>query len=262
MTSLEVIQANRSIHILCSGDATIQLSDLLRRIWENGSIDLALFFGSLGHLFVLPREKSTIRRGIREADHLLSQRHATRPGNEAIIWALLNNNPSQHDDVDLWSCQKHVQTAFLMSSAPCIRKSPGYSCAPANPVIKPVRRNININNRPYHIPVKYHHGYDGKGSWVGTITANDLWSQWLFIDMTPDALRRYEENYNTYSKSTNVAEMLEGSPGSEEDLDFPPESLLPDWLDIDVSCRTIEGRLQARSLFRANYYQLASSQGR
>lgn len=134
--------------------------------------------------------------------------------------------------------------------------------SPAYPETKPVRQKININNRPYHFPVKYHNGYDGKGSWVGTITDNGLWSQWLFIDMTPDALRRYEENYNTYSKSTNVAGMLEGIPGSEGDLDFPPESLLPDWLDIDVSCRAIEGRLQVRSLFWANYYPLASSQGR
>lgn len=123
----------------------------------------------------------------------------------------------------------------------CILKSPGYSWAPVNPVTKPVRRKININNRPCHFPVKYHIGYDGEGSWVGTIPDNGLWNQWLFIDMTPDALPRYEENYNTYSKSTIVAELLEGSPGSEGDLDFPPESLLPDWLDIDVSCRTIEG---------------------
>ncbi|EFY91995.1 hypothetical protein J3458_018967 [Metarhizium acridum] len=69
-------------------------------------------------------------------------------------------------------------------------------------------------------------------------------SQWLFLDMTPDVLQRYEENYNTYSKSTNVAEFLEEGDGSDGDLDFPPESLLPDWLDIDVSCRTIEGLLE------------------
>ncbi|KAI4236642.1 MAG: hypothetical protein LQ349_002415 [Xanthoria aureola] len=118
-TMLEAIRGSRSIHILCAGDQTVQLVELLRTVHRAGNVDMVVLLGSAQHL--LPASNSNTAKPIEEIGHLLSQRHASRQNDEIVIWGLVSNMKAPGDVVQLWKARERVATAFLMSSAPRIK---------------------------------------------------------------------------------------------------------------------------------------------
>ena len=92
-TMLEAIRGNqnKSIYILCAGDHTVRLVDLLRTIYEVGAVDLAVLLGSAQYL--LPSANPDSAKPVKVAGQLLSQRHASRKNDEITIgacWATSN----------------------------------------------------------------------------------------------------------------------------------------------------------------------------
>ena len=178
---LEAIQGNRSIHILCADDHTVQLVDLLETVHEKGAVDLAVLLGSAQHL--LPSSASNSAKPIEEVGHLLSQRHASRKNDEVIIWGLVSNMKAPADILQLWKIREQVATAFLMSSAPRIDGSPGYGWAPATPYIRPQRREVKLPEDQMHVYSVRYPSYDGRGSYLARITSQGLRGLWLVHDM-------------------------------------------------------------------------------
>jgi hypothetical protein len=75
------------------------------------------------------------------AANLLSRRHASRFGDDIVIWSLLTSDTPYYDAVDWW--KSHVEAfnlliypSFLVSSAPRITGIDGLSWAPSKPGIQ------------------------------------------------------------------------------------------------------------------------------
>ena len=180
-TMLEAIRANKSIHILCAGDQTIRLVDLLRTVHDEGAVDLAVLLGSAQHL--LPSADSVSAKPIEEVGHLLSQRHASRNNDEITIWGLLSKLKAPKNVLQFWEASEQVNTAFLMSSAPRVKGIYGYGWAPLTPYIRPQRREVQLDESGLQVYSVRYPSYDGRGSLNARITPQGLWSLWLVHDL-------------------------------------------------------------------------------
>lgn len=182
-TMLEAIRGNASIHILCAGDHTIRLVDLLRKIHDEGAVDLAVLLGSAQHL--LPSADSSAAKPIEEVGHLLSQRHASRKDDEIVIWGLLSDLKAPKSALQLWESNqdKHVSTAFLMSSAPRLKGTTAYGWAPVTPYIRPQHREVKLVEGGKQVYNVRYPSYDGRGSYRARITPQGLEGMWLAHDL-------------------------------------------------------------------------------
>lgn len=213
-TMLEAIRGNESLHILCANDQTIRLVKLLQTIYDEGAVDLAVLLGSVQHL--LPSTDLGSAKPIEEVGHLLSQRHASRENDEIIIWGLLSSLKATTNVMQFWKANENVNTAFLMSSAPRLKGSPGYGWAPETPYVRPQRREVPCNDRAMHVYSVRYPSYDGRGSYSGRITSRGLQSFWLVHEL--------EHDYISELCSTCVREMV------------PTQ-----WIDRDSEDRPIQG---------------------
>lgn len=191
-TMLEAIRGNKAIHILGHNDKAIRLTDMLRKIHGEGSIDLAVLLGSAQHL--LPSSNASSSKALEETGHLLSQRHASRKNDEIIIWGLLSNLTAPKDVVQLWEAHGKVHgkvnTAFLISSAPRIQSHPSLGWAPETPYIRPQHRRVSMEiDRQQEYNVRYP-SYDGRESYAASITPQGLWSKWLVHDLDRELIRK------------------------------------------------------------------------
>lgn len=71
---LEATRGSRAIHLQCKDDRTISLTDILRKVHQEGAIDLAVLVGSAQRL--LPSSDPGRAKTVEEASYMLSQRHA------------------------------------------------------------------------------------------------------------------------------------------------------------------------------------------
>ncbi|KAL1614399.1 hypothetical protein SLS56_012110, partial [Neofusicoccum ribis] len=78
---------------------------------------------------------------VEEASMLLSHRQASREGDDVVIWSLLVDENAYHSAEKFWLSRcditrapaDNINTGFLISSAPRIKKVPGLGWAPATP---------------------------------------------------------------------------------------------------------------------------------
>jgi hypothetical protein len=172
----------------------ISLTELFCRILNEGAIDLALLLGSAQHLH--PSHFSAAI-SVEDAGLLLSQRHASRPGDEVVIWELLNCLKGENSAINLWKSQRCIRTGFLMSSAPRI-ESAGYRWAPSAPSIRPQLRTVSLNDDQssdqQHYMVCYQ-PYGGGGSYIAGNIDGGLQGKWLVQDMNASLLAGYREGF-------------------------------------------------------------------
>lgn len=240
-TMLEAVSGSGSIHILCSGDHTISLVDLLRKVHREGAIDLAVLLGSAQHL--VPSSIAGSAKAIEEASFLLSQRHASRADDEIIIWSLLNNGPAHKEALRLWKAQSQVQTAFLISSAPRIDMTPGYGWAPRSPYIRPQARMVNLNDLDkQHYTVRYP-SYDGQGSFTAQITDNGLLGKWLAWDMDSTVISAYRDDF-CYRNSFLADGSIDLHTGSDRKLYEQPDTANA----CDIICKLLTSHGNVRVL--------------
>jgi hypothetical protein len=241
-TFLEATRANRSIQILCKHDATIPSLELLRRVLAEGSLELAVLIGGASHL--LPAADGVLGRTIEDSGYTLSLRHASRPGDDVVIWSLLHDSIHPSNIVELWGGQKEVRTGFLMSSAPRV-KLPCRSWAQSTPTIKPQIRRVICTQIVQHYTVSYH-GYDGRGSLIGRITPSGLQAKWFFMDMDNMSVDNCRENYGHKSPfvwsggESHFHDVGDQISDDDEIYDYP---------DVVLACEVISALLK-RSLVR------------
>jgi hypothetical protein len=162
-TFLEAMRGRSHLHLLCKYEKSVSVRFLLETVLRSGSLDLLGLFADAHHL-VPNREKSLWHsqrmqglEGIvstEVAACLLSRRHASREGDEIVIWSLLCGGPPHQTAEAFWqqhqavspsylsspelfeSDSKYINTAFLVSTAPRM-KIDGLRWAPARPAPEP-----------------------------------------------------------------------------------------------------------------------------
>ena len=233
---LEAIRGNRAIHILCSNDQTIRLTDLLRRIHQDGAVDLAVLLGSAQHL--LPNSDAGSALKVEETGHLLSQRHASRSNDEITIWSLLSNLKAHKEAISIWMGHAGVNTAFLMSSAPRIHGHHGYGWAPATPYVRPQRRSVDLGGgQKQQYSVRYP-SYDGRGSYCANITPQGLQGKWLALSCSEQHVYELCENAE---EEKNIALWMDRDPEIPSLLsDVPLATKLFERPDYVKACQALK----------------------
>ena len=189
-TLLEAMRGRAHIHLLCKEDRTLNYQENLKVVHRNGRIDIAILALSAQHLlphtqrdeldlFDKPNtDEPTIAElgfvDLSEASILLGHRHATRDGDDIVIWSLLANEKAINDASELWRSQigRQVKTGSLMSSLPRIQSQMGLGWAPTCPTIHS-QSAFEPNRGDFYL------AYDGLNSGTGTITSEGLQAKWL-----------------------------------------------------------------------------------
>ena len=206
-TLLEAMRGRNNIFLLCAGNQVLSLKKTLEAVCERGRIDLAILFLSAQHLLpaeeindyniglgsMSSREDELRQSGfisLGEASILLSHRHATRDGDDIVIWSLLAHERAIKDVMELWKSQvgSIIRTGFLMSSAPRIQGQTGWSWAPSSPTLH-LSPSTDLNQNTYL-------AYDGESSQGGLITSEGLQATWLVYEFhsTSDENLKFPHN--------------------------------------------------------------------
>ncbi|KAL7896207.1 hypothetical protein HDV63DRAFT_413242 [Trichoderma sp. SZMC 28014] len=151
-TLLEALRGRHNLHLLCKHDVVVSLRDVLRDVCNNGCIEVAALFLSAQHLlpsqpyvhgksndhpsqstkWIVDRRKGFV--DIKEAASLLSHRHASRPGDEVVIWSLLTGDKVFSEAESLWLSQERgIPSGWLVSSYERLEHVKGLSWAPSRP---------------------------------------------------------------------------------------------------------------------------------
>lgn len=173
-TLLEGLRARRNIHILCKDDHIIGLNQLLEIVLHRGCIDIAVAFLSARHL-LRAAQLATNYKGLvstEEAASLLSHRHASRPGDEIVIWGLLSGDEVFQTAEDFWQSNNvdHISTAFLVSDIPRVSGIKGLSWAPSRPNLP-----LMLDSDPDTLLLPY----ETNKSCSGHVSKSGLEAEWL-----------------------------------------------------------------------------------
>ncbi|CAG8956645.1 hypothetical protein HYFRA_00011956 [Hymenoscyphus fraxineus] len=210
-TLLEAMRGRQNIHLLFKNDIILPFKQMLENVLREGSIDLAILFGTAQHLipFQLPRNDAMndamnpftrmLRRGyvsIEEAGCLLNHRYASRPGDGVVIWSLMCDEKASHSPEDLWRTRKNatftsmVNTGFLMSSVPRIGDTsdcPGLNWAPARPDLQ-ARSSVSGESEARF------RSFDGGESNPGRMTEKGFKADWSMSIIKRPSLRESISN--------------------------------------------------------------------
>ncbi len=114
---------------------------------------------------------------IGEAAALLSHRHATRDGDDLLIWSLLIGDIEDDSPIAMWERQvgKRIPTGSLISSAQRIKGHPGLGWAPFSPTAlqRIDEQSTNLKVYPAH---------NGGETYDGLITTEGLRAKWLIYE--------------------------------------------------------------------------------
>ena len=197
-TLLEAMRGRFGLYVLCLHNMVVSLEKLLKSVHAEGRIDLVTLFLSrdylfppvtisedpyfLGEYFVseLDLELENGFLSIGEAATLLSHRHATRDGDDLLIWSLLIGDVEDRSPVEMWKRQigKEIKTGSLISSAQRVQGHPGLSWAPYLP-------NVLQHNRDLDKVSKVYPAYDGSETCKGFFTKEGLRVRWV-VHRIPD----------------------------------------------------------------------------
>ena len=111
-----------------------------------------------------------------EAASLLSHRHASRNGDDVVIWSLICSRSVYYTAKDLWvneilRKERMIPSGFLISSLPRLRGEKGLSWAPSRPGLPPTSDNIEFT--------KGFPAFSSILSRMGTFTGTGLRAVWL-----------------------------------------------------------------------------------
>ncbi|KAF2102699.1 hypothetical protein NA57DRAFT_71686 [Rhizodiscina lignyota] len=181
-TLLESMRGRRHIHVLCKDEAVVSVQKALEVVHQRGNVDLATLVLTSQHMLPwLDRVKivdyydpDNSPLDISEATLLLVNRHASRPGDDVVIWTLLVGPEPFFDLIDFWrdSWTKglEVRTGFLMSDIPRLQDVPGLRWAPSQPRLGNSTRTFPSSRAPQHrVSASYEQVFDGIGSRYGRI---------------------------------------------------------------------------------------------
>ena len=218
-TLLEAMRGRAGLYILCLQNRIISLEKLLKSVHAKGRIDLVTLFLGRGYLFppaantyfdLFPGEPITSELeqemedgflSISEAAASLSHRHATRDGDDLLIWSLLIGNVEDESPVEMWKRQvgKRITTGSLISSAQRVQGHAGLSWAPYLPtVLKNIREPGSI------MSTKVYPAYDGSETSKGVIFTEGLRAKWL-VHRIPNLSTTPERASSSSSSSSSLS---------------------------------------------------------
>ena len=191
-TLLEAMRGRYGLFVLCRHNRLINLRELLKSVHENGRMDLTNLFLARDYLFppmaisgfeLFPGHPITgdVEReivegfvNIGEAAALLSHRHATRDGDDLMIWSLLIGDFEDKSPIAMWERQigKRIRTGCLVSSAQRVQCQPGLGWAPFSPT---ALQRIDVQSTGS----KVYPASDGSATSDGLITREGLRAKWL-----------------------------------------------------------------------------------
>ena len=162
-TLLEAMKGRHNTHLLCKDDRTVSFLETLKAVQERGSLELVVLFLTTQHLFPMRDQGMLIQRpgeienrnydymvGMEQAACLLSQRHASRSGDDIVIWSLLCDMAVSMTAEEFWRARigTLVNTGFLMSSIPRLSSCSGLTWAPSGPgfLVQPARSEMQEKN--------------------------------------------------------------------------------------------------------------------
>lgn len=246
-TYLESMRGRNHLYLLCKHNPCINFLDLVRDIWSEGSIDIAIL--SLATRHMLPwdvRSPPLIRdekMGLELAGNMLSYRPASRKGDDLVIWYLLigldNDSTAQlpFEDVDqnseefcsrFWKTfvNRSITTGFLVSSAPRLTIS-GLTWAPRTALSLPSDDDWLV-----------HSYFDGQNTPQALITDQGIVADWMKYEFsveevqtstltayTAPILRRLKdicgERFRDCSRGTLVQSLTDWSRNSHASLIQP-----------------------------------------
>jgi hypothetical protein len=195
-TLLEGMRGRKNMHLLCKNDEVLSFYDLVLRLHQHGRVDLSALSLVAQHLIPAylrlvgcewnrPKyaedwddpgwEISGIVDPF-EAGSLLSHRHASREGDNVVIWSLLCTQSVFYTAQSLWTNGmlmkgRLIPIGFLISSLPRLRKEKGLSWAPSQPDLPPTDVNeTHIRRFP---------AFSAHNSRRGIFTGTELRALWL-----------------------------------------------------------------------------------
>jgi hypothetical protein len=217
-TYLEAMRGRQNIHVLCKDEVVVCLKELLTSVNTHGDITLGNLFLSAQHL--LPqlvyddhtyddtRRYSLGFLPIEEAAYALRHRHASRPGDDIVIWSLLFDETPSYTASELWEAQiksgtlpgrGSVYTSYLISSIPRVQRR-GLGWAPCQPGLP---RKSYVNGSSGEIPSTTE---DGALSGIGLFTHDGLSSTWWIVEFPGGSLSwiyKFVEGAKRYLSETN-----------------------------------------------------------
>lgn len=145
-TLLESMRGRRRIHVLCKNNTVVSVKKALDVVHQRGHVDLATLTLTSQHMMPwLDRSDSSIPGydpdllplKIPEATLLLVNRHASRNGDDVVIWTLLTGSQPFFDPKDfwvhVWTMLQELPTGYLFSDVPRLQEIPGLRWAPSQP---------------------------------------------------------------------------------------------------------------------------------
>ncbi|KAL9635013.1 MAG: hypothetical protein Q9164_003732 [Protoblastenia rupestris] len=239
-TMLEAIKGNATVQILCKDDSSVALKVLLQRVHQDGAVDISVLLGCVQHLLPSVDPRST--NDPEEIGHLLSRRHASRNGDDLIIWSLLGTGKAQKRAENFWEMCDQVKSGFLVSGAPRVENVTGMSWAPTTPYIRPQHRSVALGdgfNQQYTV---YYPSYDGRGSLDVQRKDTGLLGKWLCLDVDWDliekSLARCQESKTSNLWLDKIRDTFVHNEGGNQqpssDIDLFPRP------DVANACATLE----------------------
>jgi len=182
-TFLESMRGRGRIHVLCNNEKTVSLQDVLKLVHQSGHIDITVLAFTSEHLLpwrdmsdssIPGYDPDLLPLSISQATSLLVNRHASRPGDDVVIWTLLAGKHPFSDSVDFWKEKwrnlEEIQTGFLMSDLPRLSNVPGLRWAPSQPCLaNSIRRFPSGTSYPTPPSSVSQQIYDGANSRYGFI---------------------------------------------------------------------------------------------
>lgn len=191
-TLLEGFKGAENIHLLCQDDEVIPLANILKAVHSTGDIVLSSLSAAIEHLFSPKGSEDAMKPGnyhynpsLEQSGRLLSHRHASRPGDEIVIWSLLRGKLFYNAE-DFWRDQKMVYTGFLVSDAPRLSGISGLSWAPARPDLPP-ESDVSTQSRLF--------AYEGANTDLAVFSGEGLTAFWLVCDCRDASFKRAAWRY-------------------------------------------------------------------
>ncbi|KAK3984577.1 hypothetical protein QBC44DRAFT_375056 [Cladorrhinum sp. PSN332] len=193
-TMLEAMKGCHNLIVLCKDEVSLSLRDCLASLHQHGRVDLVCFILTVRHLIPKPTgacSRGSNRISLETAASMLGHRHATREGDDIVIWSLISGmGVLFYNAKDMWQSRigpgRSVRSAFLMSTAPRLSNIKGLSWAPATPYIR-----HSLDGDGQSLPSYL--GYEGAGSERLEITTRGLQGLWMVYMVDPADDWRYRE---------------------------------------------------------------------
>lgn len=191
-TFLESMRGRNHLYLVCKNNACINFLDLVKDIWSDGSIDIAILSLAARHMLPWDTLTSSLTGdenvGLELAGFMLSSRPASRKGDDLVIWSLLigldkdSTAPLPFEDEEqdseefvarFWKTfvNRHIATGFLMSSAPRLT-GVGLTWAP-----RTASCLVSDSYTPYS-------SYDGMRTSLACITDQGIVGEWMMYEFS------------------------------------------------------------------------------